>query len=46
MKDNIEYNGFLGSLHFDSDDEIFFGKIETVDVSYKHPDYVALNPLR
>jgi predicted HicB family RNase H-like nuclease len=31
MKDNIEYNGFLGSLHFDSEDETFFGKIEGIE---------------
>ena len=31
MKDNIEYRGFLGSLHFDSDDETFFGKIEGIE---------------
>ncbi|BDA80221.1 DNA repair protein HhH-GPD [Leptospira kobayashii] len=31
MKDIIEYKGFLGSLHFDSDDEIFFGKIEGIE---------------
>ncbi len=31
MKDTIEYKGFLGSLHFDSDDEIFFGKIEGIE---------------
>ncbi|EQA60681.1 type II toxin-antitoxin system HicB family antitoxin [Leptospira alexanderi] len=31
MKDIIEYNGFLGSVHFDADDEIFFGKIEGIE---------------
>lgn len=31
MKDIIEYNGFLASIHFNSDDEIFFGKIEGIE---------------
>jgi len=31
MKDIIKYKDFVGSLHFDSDDEIFYGKLEGVD---------------
>ncbi|TGK31118.1 type II toxin-antitoxin system HicB family antitoxin [Leptospira gomenensis] len=31
MKDIIEYNGFLGSVHFDADDEVFFGRIEGIE---------------
>jgi len=31
MKDIIQYKEFIGSVHFDSDDEIFYGKIEGVN---------------
>lgn len=31
MKDLLEHKGFLGSVHFSTDDEIFFGKIEGID---------------
>ncbi|EMM81390.1 HicB family protein [Leptospira interrogans str. 2006001854] len=31
MKDIIEYKGFLGSVHFNADDEVFFGKIEGIE---------------
>jgi predicted HicB family RNase H-like nuclease len=31
LKDTIEYNGFLGSVHFDADDEVFFGRIEGIE---------------
>jgi predicted HicB family RNase H-like nuclease len=31
MKDLIEYKGYLGSVHFDSEDEIFYGKIEGIE---------------
>lgn len=31
MKDVIKYNDFLGSLHYNSEDEIFYGKLEGVD---------------
>lgn len=30
MKDVIKYKGFLGSVHFDTDDEVFHGKIEGI----------------
>ena len=30
MKDVIRYKGFLGSVHFDADDEVFHGKIEGI----------------
>lgn len=37
MKDLMEYKGFLGSVHFDSDDEVFYGKIEGIEdlISYE-----------
>jgi predicted HicB family RNase H-like nuclease len=31
MKDVIEYNGFLGSVNFDADDEVFYGSIEGIE---------------
>jgi predicted HicB family RNase H-like nuclease len=31
MKDTLKYKGFIGSVHFSADDEIFFGKIEGID---------------
>ena len=31
MKDVIQYNGFLGSVHFNAKDECLFGKIEGID---------------
>jgi len=30
MKDVIKYKGFLGSVHFDAEDEIFHGRIEGI----------------
>lgn len=31
MKDVLVYKGFIGSVHFSTDDRIFFGKVEGVD---------------
>jgi predicted HicB family RNase H-like nuclease len=31
MKDTIEHEGFLGSVHFSSEDKCFFGKVEGID---------------
>ena len=32
MKENIlTYKGFIGSVHFSSDDAVFFGKIEGIN---------------
>jgi len=31
MKDTLKYKGFIGSVHFSADDEIFFGKVEGID---------------
>jgi len=30
MKDVLNYRGFIGSVHFSADDQIFYGKIEGV----------------
>jgi predicted HicB family RNase H-like nuclease len=31
MKDILKYKGFIGSVHFSTDDRIFFGKIEGIN---------------
>ena len=31
MWDRLEFDGFIGSVHFSAEDEIFFGKIEGVN---------------
>ena len=31
MKDKLKYKDFIGSVHFNADDEVFYGKIEGVD---------------
>lgn len=31
MKDVITYKGFIGSVHFSSEDKIFFGKVEGIN---------------
>jgi len=30
MKDIVKYKGFIGSVHFSTDDRVFFGKIEGI----------------
>jgi hypothetical protein len=30
MKDVLIYKDYIGSVHFNADDEIFFGKIEGI----------------
>jgi predicted HicB family RNase H-like nuclease len=31
MKDVLNYKGFIGSVHFSADDQVFFGKIEGIN---------------
>lgn len=31
MKDTIEYEGFVGSVHFSAEDRCFFGKVEGIE---------------
>lgn len=33
MKDVMVYKDFIGSVHYSTDDEVFFGKIEGIDDS-------------
>lgn len=30
MKDSMEYKGYIGSVHYNDDDEVFYGKVEFV----------------
>jgi predicted HicB family RNase H-like nuclease len=31
MKDIIEYKGFLGTVHFSTEDDVFYGRIEGIN---------------
>jgi predicted HicB family RNase H-like nuclease len=31
MKDSLSYKGFIAAVHFNADDDVFFGKIEEID---------------
>ena len=31
MNASLSYKGFIGSVHFSTDDRVFFGKIEGID---------------
>ena len=31
MKDFIQYKDYIGSVHFNAEDEVFFGKIEGIE---------------
>jgi predicted HicB family RNase H-like nuclease len=44
MKDFLTYKDYLGSVHFNADDEIFFGKIEGIDdlVSFEGKTVIEL----
>jgi predicted HicB family RNase H-like nuclease len=44
MKNFIQYNGFIGSVHFSAEDECFFGKIEGIDdlVTFEGSDVNSL----
>ncbi len=44
MKDFIVYKDFIGSVHFNAEDETFFGKIEGIDdlVSFEGSSVVEL----
>ena len=32
MKDHLTYKDFIGSMHYNSGDEVFYGKIEEIDL--------------
>ena len=31
MKDRLKHNGFIGSVHFSAEDDVFYGKIEGIN---------------
>jgi predicted HicB family RNase H-like nuclease len=44
MKDTMRYKGYFGSVHYDDEDRIFFGKVEFIRalVSYEGTDAATL----
>lgn len=44
MKNMMEYKGYLGSVNYSDDDEIFFGKVEFIQslISYEGYDVTTL----
>ena len=44
MKDTMKYNGYFGSVHYNDDDKVFYGKLEFIHalVSYEGTDVVSL----
>lgn len=44
MKDMMSYKGYVGSVHYDDDDRIFYGKIEFIRalVSYEGNDAASV----
>ena len=44
MKDTMTYKGYFGSVHYNDDDKIFYGKLEFIRalVSYEGTDVVSL----
>ena len=44
MKNMMEYKGYLGSVNYSDDDEIFFGKVEFIRslISYEGYDVASL----
>jgi len=44
MKDFLIYKDFIGSVHFNAEDEVFFGKIEGIEdlVSFEGDSVIAL----
>ena len=44
MKDMIRYKGYLGSVHYSDDDQVFYGKLEYIKslVNYEGTDVAGL----
>ena len=45
MKDVLVYKDYIGSVHFNANDEVFFGKIEGIEdlVSFEGDSIIELN---
>ena len=44
MKDTMAYNGYFGSVHYNDDDKVFYGKLAFIRalVSYEGTDVISL----
>ena len=44
MKDTMKYKGYFGSVHYNDNDKVFYGKLEFIRalVSYEGTDVVSL----
>jgi predicted HicB family RNase H-like nuclease len=44
MKDTMNYKGYIGSVHYSDDDQVFFGKLEYIKslVNYEGTDVKSL----
>lgn len=44
MKNLIQYKGYYGSVHYDPDEPIFYGKLEFINalVSYESQDVIGI----
>ena len=44
MKDMMTYKGYFGSVHYNDDDKVFYGKLEFIRalVSYEGTDVISL----
>lgn len=44
MKDTMTYKGYFGSVHYNDDDKVFYGKLEFIRalISYEGTDVVSL----
>jgi predicted HicB family RNase H-like nuclease len=44
MKDGMEYKGYIGTVHFSSEDEIFYGKVKYIKslISFEGHDVESL----
>jgi len=44
MKDMMRYKGYLGSVHYSDDDQVFFGKVEYIKslINYEGTDVKSL----
>ena len=43
MKDHMEYKGYYGSVHYDEDELIFYGKLEFIKALVSYEGTTAVN---
>ena len=46
MKDFLEYKGYIGSVHFSGEDEVFHGRLQGIRdlVTYEGTEVASLKP--